>query len=47
MKTTEVMNYKINKAVIVCKNELSRIGFSFFGKLFKQFEIKIEVRNGD
>jgi len=43
------MDYKVNKVIIAHKDRLSRVGFSFFDKLFKRFGTEIvvvsEVRN--
>lgn len=39
----EIMNYKIGKVIIAYKDRLSRVGFSFFDKLLKQFGTEIIV----
>ena len=39
----EVLSGKVEKVVITYKDRLSRIGFSFFEKLFTRFGTKIEV----
>ena len=39
----EVMDYKVDKVIIAHKDRLSRVGFSFFEKLFKRFGTEIVV----
>lgn len=39
----EIMNYKAGKIIIAYKDRLSRVGFSFFDKLLKQFGTEIVV----
>jgi len=39
----EVMNYRVGKVIIAYKDRLSRVGFSFFDRLFKRFGTEIVV----
>ena len=39
----EVMDYKVDKVIIAHKDRLSRVGFSFFERLFKRFGTEIVV----
>jgi len=39
----EIMDYKVDKVIIAHKDRLSRVGFSFFERLFKRFGTEIVV----
>jgi len=39
----EIMDYKVDKVIIAHKDRLSRVGFSFFERLFKRFGTEIIV----
>jgi len=39
----EIMAYKVGKVIIAYKDRLSRVGFSFFDKLLKQFGTEVIV----
>ena len=45
------MDYKVDKVIIAHKDRLSRVGFSFFERLFKRFGTEMwwyqrsEIRN--
>jgi len=39
----EVMDYQVEKVIVAYKDRLSRVGFSFFEKLFKRFGTEIIV----
>jgi len=39
----EIMDYKVDKVIVAHKDRLSRVGFSFFERLFKRFGTEIVV----
>lgn len=41
----DVINHKVNKVFITCKDRLSRISFALFENLFNEFDCKIVVLN--